>query len=170
MSVRITKNLLIFIHILIVLYTILYGICVQNNKYDYIYLAYIYFLLLHWTFFKGECIVSYYFKKIQNNEYELGSDFTNDEYYYILGDYKKYGIVFASIILIINILIISNRNNIKNYIIFIFILLLQSYTLVLSFFTNYNKNINFQLFNEIIKIFLIFFGIYIFINYKQILN
>jgi len=163
-------NLLIFIHILVVLYTILYGICVKNNKYDYIYLAYIYFLLLHWTFFKGECIVSYYLKKIKNNEYELGSDFTNDEYHYILGDYKKYGIILASIILIINIFIISNRNNINNYIIFLFILLLQSYILVLSSFTNYNKNINFQLFNEIIKIFLIFFGIYIFINYKQILN
>lgn len=50
MYVRITTNLLIFIHILVVLYTILYGICVKNNKYDYIYLAYIYFLLLHWTF------------------------------------------------------------------------------------------------------------------------
>jgi hypothetical protein len=108
------------------------------------------------------------FKKIQNNEYELGSDFTNDEYYYILGGYKYYANILASIILSINILIISNRNNIKNYIIFIFILLLQSYTLVLSFFTNYN--INFQLFNEIIKIFLIFFGIYIFINNNIIFN
>ena len=163
-------NLLIFIHILVVLYTILYGICVKNNKYDYIYLAYIYLLLLHWTFFKGECIISYYLKKIQNNEYELGSDFKNDEYYYILGDYKNYGIILASFVLIINIYIICTRNNIKNYIIFIFILLLQSYIFVLSFFTNYNKNINFQLFNEIIKIFLILFGIYIFINNKKLFN
>jgi hypothetical protein len=161
-------NLLIFIHILVVLYTILYSICVKNNKYDYIYLAYIYFLLLHWTFFKGECIVSYYLKKIENNNYELGSDFTNDEYYYILGDYKYYANIVVSIILIINIYIIGRRNNIKNYIIFIFILLLQSYILVLSSFTNYN--INFQLFNEIIKIFLILFGIYIFINNKKLFN
>jgi len=161
-------NLLIFIHILVVLYTILYSICVKNNKYDYIYLAYIYFLLLHWTFFKGECIVSYYLKKIENNDYELGSDFTNDEYYYILGDYKYYANIVVSIILIINIYIIGRRNNIKNYIIFIFILLLQSYILVLSSFTNYN--INFQLFNEIIKIFLILFGIYIFINNKKLFN
>lgn len=41
MSVRITTNLLIFIHILVVLYTILYGICVKNNKYDYIYYFFI---------------------------------------------------------------------------------------------------------------------------------
>jgi hypothetical protein len=105
--------------------------------------------------------MSYCFKKIKNNDYELGSDFTNDEYHYILGDYKYYANILASIILIINIFIISKRNNIKNHIIFIFILLLQSYILVLSFFTNYNNNTFFQLFNEIIKIFLILFGIYL---------
>jgi hypothetical protein len=118
----------------------------------------------------GECIFSYCFKKIKNNDYELGSDFKNDDLYYIFGEYRSYVVIFLNIMLIINIYIACKRNNIKNYVIFMFILLFQSFSLNFSYFTDHHINTNFQFFNNIIKISLIFFGLYIYINKDNIVN
>jgi hypothetical protein len=158
------NNLIVFIHILISILNTTYGFIVQNKRYDYIFLTCIFLLLLHWTFFKGECIVSYWFKKIQNNDYELGSDFKNDDFQYVFGNYRFYAIFVINIIMMLNIYIVAKRNNIKKHIILLFILLFQTYIFGIYGFTNHNTNTNFQLFNEIIKILLILFGIYFYIN------
>jgi hypothetical protein len=162
--------LILFIHILIMLFNILYVFCIKNKQYDYIYLSYIYFILLHWTFLKGECICSYIFKKIENNNYELGSSFKNDELYYIFGEYRSYIAIFLNIMVMINVYMVCKRNNIKNYLIFIFILLFQSFSFNFYYFTDNYINTNFQFFNDIIKITLIFFGLYIFLNQDNIVN
>jgi hypothetical protein len=134
----------------------------KNNKYDYIYLTYIYFLLLHWTFLNGECIISYWFKKIINNDYELGSDFKNDDIYYIFGEYRSYIIIFLNISMMLNIYMVGIRNNIKNYIIYTLILLYQVFSLNFYYFTDHHINKQFQYFNNIIKNILIVFGLYIY--------
>jgi hypothetical protein len=139
----------------------------QNKRYDYIFLTCAYLLLLHWTFFKGECIISYLYKKLQNNDYELGSELNNDDFQYVLGDISKYRfyVMFViNIVFMLNIYIVAKRNNIKNHYILIFILLYKIYFCGVYFFTNHNTNTNFQLFNEIIKILLILFGIHFYIN------
>jgi hypothetical protein len=145
---------------------ILYGICINDKKYDYIYIAFIYFLFLHWTFLKSECILSYYFRKLENNNYELGLENSKDDFDYLFGNYKKYFISIIFFGILINILIIGNRNNIKKHYIYIYIFIFTFYLHVKDYFKNHNKNTNFQLFNEIIKILLILFGIYFYINNK----
>jgi hypothetical protein len=95
--------LIAFIHLLIILFTIFYVFYTKNKEYDYIYLTYIYFLVLHWTFLNGECICSYYFKKIQNNDYELGSDLSNDDAHYFFGEYRNYILILIHILVTVNI-------------------------------------------------------------------
>ena len=165
------KELIAFIHLFGILLTILYVFLIKNKKYDYFYLGYIYFVLLHWTFLKGECIIAYLYKKIQNNDYELGSDFKKDDIFYIfsfLGEYKKYIPLFLNIMVIINIYMITKRNNIKNHIIVLFILLFIAFIINFVYFTDHHINTNFQFFNDIIKISLIFFGLYIYTNQDNI--
>jgi hypothetical protein len=160
--------LIIFVHILLILSQTLYGYCIKKNNYDHIYLVYVYFLLLHWIFLKGECIISYLYKKLQKNDYELGSNSINDDLHYIVGDYKLYIIFVLNIIFMISVFIVSKRNNIKTHYILIFILYYYVYILFLYYIRyhniNINTNTNFQLFNDIIKILLIFFGIYFYRN------
>ena len=62
-----------FIHLSI--YIILFMgmfIIPQNNRYIYIYISL--FLGVHWIFLKGECLISYIEKKIENPTYKMGDD------------------------------------------------------------------------------------------------
>jgi hypothetical protein len=44
-----------------------------NQKYDFYFLAYVFAVMIHWFFLKHECLLSYIEKRIQNNNYQLGS-------------------------------------------------------------------------------------------------
>ena len=57
-------KLIAFIHLLLCIFSILYVFLIKNKQYDYIYLIVIYFILLHWALLKGECIISYLYKKM----------------------------------------------------------------------------------------------------------
>ena len=148
---------IVFIHLLIRFFTIFYVFYTKNKKYDYIYLTYLYFLIYHWTLFNGECIITIFYNKILNNDKEN----EKDELYLIFGEYKTYLIVFFYILMTINIYMVCKRNNIKDYIIFIFILLFLSCSLSKYYFTDHHTNTNFKFFNNIIQISLIYFGLYI---------
>ena len=166
-----------FIHLLIILLNISYVFCTKNKKYDYIFLLYTYFLILHWMFFNNECIISYVYKKMQNNDYESGShlnndnlnndNLKNDDLYNIFGEYKFDILTFFHLLFMINIYMVAKRNNIKQYLIFIFILIFNAYSLNLVITINY-KNTNFQFFNDISKISLLLFGLYIYTNKNNI--
>jgi hypothetical protein len=164
--------LIAFIHLLLISFTAVYVFCIKDNDYDYIYLEYLYFVLLHWTFLKGECIMSYFFKKMRNSDYKLGSDFIYDDLNYLLSGYEMYLSIILQILIIVNIYMVCKRNNIKNYIIYIFIIFFISFCLIYSFcisyFTNHHKNTNYQLVNNILQIIIIFFGLYIYTNKDNI--
>jgi hypothetical protein len=161
-------SLIVLIHLLIRFFTIFYVFYTKNNKYDYIYLTYLYFLILHWTFFNGECILTIFYNKIVNNE----NEYENDEidFIFIFGKYKKYLIIFFHILMTINIYMVCKRNNIKDYIIFIFILLFLSCSFSKYYFTNRYINTNFKLFNNILQISLIYFGLYVYTNQDKIIK
>ena len=147
-------SLIVLIHLLIRFFTIFYVFYTKNNKYDYIYLKYLYFLILHWTFFNGECILTIFYNKIVNNDYE--NEIDEIDFIFIFGKYKKYLIIFFHILMTINIYMVCKRNNIKDYIIFLFILLFLSCSFSKYYFIDHHININ-----KIIQISLIYFGLYI---------
>jgi hypothetical protein len=160
------NKLIVFIHLLLCIFSILYVFLIKNKQYDYIYLIVIYFILLHWALLKGECIISYLYKKMQNNDYEIGSNTKTDDLEYFFGEYTNYFHFFIQILTAINIYMLCKRNNIKNYITFMFIFI---YITFVSLFYLLDRNQINQLY-DIIKISLIFFGLYIYLNQDSIHN
>ena len=61
------------IHIVIILF-IWFGIFLIPQKYKYIYILINILIVLHWKLLKGECILSYLEKKLENPNYKLGYD------------------------------------------------------------------------------------------------
>jgi hypothetical protein len=118
------KELILFIHIIICLYLSLYALIIKNTKYDYIYFMLLYLIIFLWLIFKGECLLSYLFKKIQNNNYELGVTPKDDDCYYLFGEYRDYVLTIKNILILLNIYILYKRNNNYECMIIIFILLL----------------------------------------------
>ena len=70
----------------------------------------------------------------------------------------------------INIYMVCKRNNIKDYLIFIFILLFLSCSFSKYYFTNHYINTNFICVNKIIQISLIYFSLYIYLNQDKIIK
>jgi hypothetical protein len=106
------------IHILIRLYASSYALIIKDNKYDYIY-----FIIFHWLFFKGECLLAYLYKKILNNNYELGSDLELDDFNYLFGEYNILIRNISRIFILLNMYIIYKRNDNYGCTIIIFIIL-----------------------------------------------
>ena len=62
-------------HLLVIFYQMLYPIIIQNNVLgDKIYILFHIILVSNWLLFKGECIISYLYKKKNNPNYTMGSD------------------------------------------------------------------------------------------------
>lgn len=69
------SKLLSIIHILIVYIPLILRIIFYNvTKYDIYLLLFILTIRLHWFFFKGECILNYFEKKIVIPNYKIGDD------------------------------------------------------------------------------------------------
>jgi hypothetical protein len=45
-----------------------------SKKYDLLYLSCIFIFVFNWNIFKGECIISYYEKKLLDPNYKLGTN------------------------------------------------------------------------------------------------
>ncbi len=161
------NTLITSIHLLIILSIYFYIFYIKNKKYDYFYLILLYFILLQWTIF-NECIVSYVYKKINNNDYVAGSEFENDDLNIIFGEYRYYIQIF-DIILILNIYIVFKRNNIKNNIIYIYIFIYLFYKLCSSYCIN-KKNTIYKIMIIKIQIIMILFALYIYTNQDNIYN
>lgn len=74
MKLFFAKCLSIFHIIIVSLPFLLRLYYINNNKYDIYLLIFILFLRIHWFFFKGECILSYFEKKIALSNYNMGDD------------------------------------------------------------------------------------------------
>jgi len=112
------------IHILIRLFVSTYALIIKDNKYDYIYFIFVYFIILHWLLFKGECLLEYLYKKILDNNYELGSNLELGDFNYLFGEYNIFIRNISRIFILLNMYIIYKRNDNYGCLIIIFILLL----------------------------------------------
>ena len=74
-----------FFHTLLTIFNYFYGYFTKKNSFDFFYLFYGYFVDLSWSFYKGHCPISYYYKKIKNSSDETTDA---DDFNLIFG--KKY--------------------------------------------------------------------------------
>jgi hypothetical protein len=122
------------IHILFRLFAITYALIIKDNKYDYIYLIIAYLIIFLWVLFKGECILAYLYKKILDDNYELGSDLKHDDFKYIFGEYNILIRNISRIFILLNIYIIYKRNDNYGCMIIILIILF----IYIKFFHKHN--------------------------------
>ena len=74
-------KLLTIIHILIVWGPLMLRVIFYNvTKYDIYLMLFILSIRLHWIFFKGECIISYFEKKIVKPTYKMGEEIYSSPY------------------------------------------------------------------------------------------
>lgn len=146
-----------------------YGLIVrQRTSWDSLFLLITYVLVLHWTFYNGECVVSYLAKKKEDPEYVAGSDVFD------LKDMSDTGISPETIRIIMNILLLlwfystfvvlkRNRYPMAFTIPFVFILIF--YNGLLRWF---HDNPNFKLLQNVSMVSLILLGIYaVYLIYKK---
>jgi hypothetical protein len=103
---------------------------------------------------------------MQNNDYEIGSNTKTDDLEYFFGEYTNYFHFFIQILTAINIYMLCKRNNIKYHVTFMFTFI---YITFISLFHLLDRNQINQLY-DIIKIILIFIGLYIYLNQDSIHN
>ena len=121
---RHNNNLLLGIaHFLFALFIGFYGIVTKKNKFDIFYIYGILLLVISWTFYDGECPITYYVKKSKNKNYIAGEDSNDlDEIFSSFASIKnivKQIIFISNFLLVISLYLVLSRNYNHWYIIFI---------------------------------------------------
>ena len=143
----IQKYFLSIFHIILIILLLSYPyIFYKNYLYDSIYLFLFISGKLSWIFCKDECYISYLFKKIENDQYELGDNSTelldivnmhDNKYIKILMNIL---VILFPILYAINIIVINFRSKIiSNVLLYIMLIFYLIYLYYIHFI---KKNIN----------------------------
>lgn len=107
-------------HMLCEIFLCIY-VFILPKRYDRVYVLYILLLIVLKLFFKYECIINYFDKKIIDSTYVLGSNPKYVPYKKLLYRNNQYFIFFINCLILLNLLLIFMRNTklfIKNACIF----------------------------------------------------
>ena len=155
------------LHLLMPISLSLYCFLFKKNKFDLIYIIFVFCIFLHWTFFNGECIISYYYKKNMDESYIAGKDCLTNDFHI---EYKNYSTCLYLCSFILNFLIMYNvyiilkRNHYTLLWSLSFIILHEIYYYGSFLFKNHYKNKTYLFFQECIKYLLLLWG-FLFIVY-----
>jgi hypothetical protein len=150
------------VHFITIIFSSSYAFIFKKNKFDFIYLLISYLVLLHWTFFNGECSITYYFKKQKDSNHIAGKDLHINEFTILFKEHAniiKFFNIACNILLVISLYITFNRNNIPDYISITFLSIFEIYSCGVYFFTNHYKNETFLMFQHVIRFLTILIGI-----------
>ena len=147
-------NLVPLLHLFIPFIQSSYCFLFKKNKFDILYIWINYFILLHWTFLNGECILGYYHKKKNNPNYIAGEDSLKNDFHIEYKEHEFYMYLLSflfNFFLMINTYIILKRNHYSVWFSLTFIILYEIYFYGCFFFQNHYKNKSYLFFQEIIK-------------------
>ena len=159
-------------HLLIVIYEILYPLLFNNRFYDIIYILFFHMLLLSWILLRGECCISFLYKKLMIKDYIAGTNvfkfndinrifpFINESHIYFIFSILPFYYLYFTYVL-------NKRTNaIYNNQLFLFIFLHIFYIFYLrkffieTMFNKYNIEKYFILF-KLVSIPLLLYNIYV---------
>jgi hypothetical protein len=146
-------NLLPLLHIAINVLFSIYGIIFSKSVLDYVYIIFILSVLIGWTFYNGECIPTYYYKKQHDPEYKAGQDSTDvKDMRLFFGDYTFIINSCLVVIMVISEYIVLSRNNFPKYICYLLPISHLLYMICLRTFTKIYENGTFLFLQNIFKI------------------
>jgi hypothetical protein len=137
----------------------------SKNSFDFIYILYTILISISWTFYNGECPLTYYIKKINNDNYIAGTESTDIKDMYLVFGSKElvYYIITISLFMTsTSYYLVLKRNNYPNYIYILLPMMQLLYILSLRIqHKNLYKNKIFLLFQEFFKYYFILNFLYI---------
>jgi hypothetical protein len=142
-------------HALFATFISLYGILIPKQQFDYIYILYALLVAVSWTFYNGECILTYYIKKYYNKTYKSGEEPSDLKDMYLLfgnKDIVDAVVNFFLVIYVISLGIVLYRNKFSKYVYFLLPTTLLFYTFCLRFFDNLPYNPTFLLLQHAFKL------------------
>ena len=157
---KITSNLqrlVATLHGLIMTFNSFYGFITKKSWFDYLYLGFVYTTVLHWTFFKNECFITYLMKKMDNKKYVLGEDLYSNEMQPFLGCSNR---TFRTIVrfhfmfMVISICLVVIRNHLSLILLTVFATLAFIQMYIRKFFLEKE-----HFAQELLKYLLLFLGI-----------
>lgn len=77
-----------FLHLFLIIGSLAYPLLTKKNKYDGLYLIFLYIVMAHWIYFKNECLVNYLEKIKIDPNYQLGTDIKGPGINYILSNFN----------------------------------------------------------------------------------
>lgn len=148
------------LHSIIPIIQSVYCFIFKRNWFDIVYIYILYIIYLHWSFFNGECIISYWHKKKMDSTYIAGQDVFMHDYSIFLNYTTSYLFaVFTNIFAMYNLYIIFKRNKLPLQLVYTFIIITQVYFFGIRLFDKPYKNNLYLFFQEIYKYSLILWGI-----------
>ena len=164
--------IIIFLHTVLTIFVAFYALVTSKNKFDFYYILYIYILFISWTFYNGECVLSYYYKRMNNNNYQAGAnifELSDLDLTFLVGEYfNTFIFILLTILIISNLYIVINRNNytvINGYdFTFVILLIYIIYLLLMKIYApNLQLKPDFLFLQEIIK-YILLISLFIFVN------
>jgi hypothetical protein len=143
------------LHVLLIIFVLIYTFILSQSRFDIVYIYFTLGAILSWTFFNGECIITYLTKLNKNADYIPGQEIDNkDDVSYVLPCGKE-SIHVLMIVMqglwIRNFNVVFSRNNLPNMIAYVFSSLWVVYVLLLNYFTELHINADFHFYQNIIK-------------------
>ena len=160
------------LHLLYAIFIAFYGILLNKNRFDFIYILINIITVTSWTFYNGECILTYLIKKNNDKNYIAGNESTDLKDMYLVFGSKDivYFIVTVSLFInAISLYLVLKRNNYPYFIYYLVPLFQLLYTFSLRIeHKNLHKNKLFLISQEFFKYYFILNLIYIiYISYKK---
>jgi len=146
-----------FLHLLLTLFLSIYGLVIKKNWFDWLYMYYSIIVTLSWTFYNGECLLTYYIKKNKNVNYIAGSNSTDlTDMYLLIGTKQSTQIIMIVGLLLdtISLYIVFNRNGYSKFMSALIAGIHLIYVISLRVVSIYNKY--FLFFQQLVKLFFIF--------------
>jgi len=148
------NKVIVFIHVLGMIFMATYAFVFQKSTFDYLYLSSFYFILLHWTFLNGECVVAFASKYVNNPDYVPGEDVHKDDLITLYPEYEtsiRIMNVLKQTILFLNYYLVCVRNEIPFLLYSTFITIYILYLIALIFYDYPCQNDSFLLIQDIVK-------------------
>jgi len=160
------------LHAFFAIFISFYGLIFKKNWFDYIYIFYTIIVLISWTFYNGECVLTYLIKKNKDRNYIAGAESTDLKDMYLAFGSKEIVYLIITISLFINTIslyLVLKRNNFPYFIYYLLPLFQLLYTISLRIeHKNLHKNKLFLISQEIFKYYFIINLIYIlYITYTK---
>lgn len=146
-------------HVIFSVFMSFYGFFIAKNDYDFLYIFFTVVIVISWTYYNGECSLTYYVKNAEDDNYMAGQESTDMKDTYLLFGSKYISYIIITLLIFVHAMseyIVLRRNEYPPYLYLSLPALHILYTMSLRIFdSNLHENELFLLIQDAFKAFFI---------------